>query len=214
VRTGLRDRFTRRLRGWLESPEPRSLGALVRGTPAGPDTDPDGQVPHWLFAFDAAGAATFRALALLATHPDVPHDDAYLRAAVQESVRLWPTTLVVLRDSTTETRWDGVVAPAGTAFAIVSSFFHRDERLLPYADRFVPRIWLDGRVSQGALIPFSAGPASCPGRDLVLLTTATMLAALLERHEFQPVDRPDLYPGRPLPRTLDHFRLRFAVTAR
>ena len=65
--------------------------------------------------------ATFRTLALLATHPtqtgqartelagkalSAPHDLAYLRSCVQESVRLWPTTPAILRDTTTETTWD------------------------------------------------------------------------------------------------------------
>ena len=69
-------------------------------------------------------------------------------AAVQESLRLWPTTLV-LRESRTATEWRGRWAPAGTEFAIVSSVFHRDEQALDFANRFEPDAWLDGRTGRG-----------------------------------------------------------------
>jgi len=68
---------------------------------------------RWLFAFDAAGIATFRTMALLATHPS-PADPRleYLRACVLESIRLWPTTLLIVRDSTQPTTWGDTVVPA------------------------------------------------------------------------------------------------------
>ena len=60
------------------------------------------------------------------------------------------------------------------------------------------------------LVPFSAGPARCPGRDLVLLVTSAVLARLLER-DLHLVRGPRLDPDRPLPGTLDHTGLRFAA---
>lgn len=74
-RTGLRERFLHRLEGHLSRAEPGSLAALVASEPAIPGTDPGQQVPQWMFAFDAAGMATFRALALLDAHPGAPHDN-------------------------------------------------------------------------------------------------------------------------------------------
>ena len=205
-RAARRRRFEQRLRAHLDRAEPGSLAALLARTPATDAADPAGQVPHWLFAFDAAGIAAYRALALVAADPGASTDPAYLRAAVLESVRLWPTTMVILRDSTAPV--DGF--PAGTAYVIVSSYLHRDPAL-PYADRFAPEIWLDGRADDtGALVPFSAGPGTCPGRDLVLFTTGTLLDALLDGYLFRPVPRLD--PAGPLPGTLDHTALRFAVT--
>jgi hypothetical protein len=41
-----------------------------------------------------------------------------------------------------------------------------------------------------------------------------MLAVQLERHDFRLEARSRLDPQRPLPRTLDNYSLRFAVTAR
>ena len=117
--------------------------------------------------------------------------------------------MVILRDAT---RPVGDL-PAGTAFVIVSSYFQRDPVTLPYADRFAPEIWLDGRAQDNwSLVPFSAGPVSCPGRDLVLFTTGTLLGVLRDRYGVRAARSLD--PAGPLPGTLDHTALRFAVTAR
>ncbi|WP_020659584.1 cytochrome P450 [Amycolatopsis benzoatilytica] len=219
-----RRRFLSLLTRQLDLDRPGSLGAAVRGHPADPDLDPVGQVPHWLFAFDAASLVTFRALALLVAHPDelarahaeadradlsTPQQLPYLRACVLESIRLWPTTPALLRESTEDTDW----GPAGTTMLVYTPFFHRDPDILPYADSFSPDIWLDGQAAANpALVPFSAGPAVCPGRDVVLFTTSTLLAALLQLASFGPRgNAADLRPGR-LPATLDHFGIRFALT--
>ncbi len=205
-RTALRTRFEERLRFHLDRAEPGSLAAVLAETPADPDVDPAGQVPHWLFAFDAAGIAAYRALSLLGsgTRTDVAH----LQAAVLESVRLWPTTLVLLRDSTTEV--DGV--PAGSTYVIVSSYFTRNLDEVEEADRFDPERWFSGRPEDNwALVPFSRGPAACPGRNLVLFTTGTLLGRLLERYAVEPVVP---LPTDPLPVTYNHATLRYRVTSR
>jgi Cytochrome P450 len=209
-RTGLRVRFLHRLEGHLSRAEPGSLAALVASEPATPGTDPSQQVPQWLFAFDAAGMATFRALALLDAHPGAPHDEHFLRACVLESVRLWPTTPAILRDTTGETRWESGTLPANSALLIFAPYFHRHPGRLPYADSFAPETWLDGGSPEDwPLIPFSAGPAECPGRNLVLFLASSLLAALLEQHRWRQTHARPLAADTPLPGTLSPFRLRF-----
>lgn len=226
-RIDVRRDFMTRLHTYLQMAEPGSLAAILAATPAAEMTRPAGQVPQWLFAFDAAGIAAFRALAMLATHPEQrarvgaelagldlsrPQHLPYLRGCVLESLRLWPTTLAVLRDSTTDTGWGGAVMPAGTTTIILSSFFHRDGQTVTDADRFNPQRWSPpGPPDQAALIPFSAGPGECPGRDLVLFLTSTLLAAVLHRHELRLVAPRRLLAGRPLPGTLNHTAIRFAA---
>lgn len=226
--TAKRDRLLRRIGGYLDQSDPFSvLGAAA--TSADTRVDPASQVPHWLFAYDAAGIASIRTLALLSTHPaeyqravaeadDVdqaaPGTLPYLRACVQESLRLWPTTLVILRDSTETTYWSAGRLPAETSLLIVSSYFHRDGERLPYADRFTPEIWLDDDADEKAgLVPFSAGPATCPGRDLVLFTTSSLLATVLRTSRLR-LRGARLDASRPLPRTLAHSILCFAVHPR
>ncbi|WP_043844240.1 cytochrome P450 [Amycolatopsis taiwanensis] len=215
-RPGSRAEFRRRLGTHLERAEEDSLAGMIARTGPSGDIDAASQVAHWLFAFDAAGMTAFRTLALLATHsgahrqaagasgPELP----YLRASVLDTVRLWPTTPIILRDTTKDLEWNGTRLTAGTGLLIFTPFFHRDDENLPYAHSFTPEIWLDGRAKENpALVPFSGGPGECPGRNLVLLTTSILLADLLGYHL---TSREPLGPNRPLPSTLDNFGLTFA----
>jgi cytochrome P450 len=223
----MRAKFLEHLYSYVEDPEPGTLASAVAETPASGAVDPVGQMPQWLFAFDAAGMALLRALALLATHPselaraledsadpERPSLRPYLRSCVLESVRLWPTTPTILRDTTEDTQWrDGAVTIAkGAGLMIVAPAFHRDDELLPFAHDFAPDIWLDGTAQQHPqLVPFSAGPAECPGRNLVLFVTSTLLAHMLSALDFRLTSTPKLSPGQPLPMTLNQLTLDFAV---
>lgn len=60
-----RGRFTEQLYRYAEAPEAGSLVSALAQTPAAGAVDPVGQIPQWLFAFDAAGMALLRALAVL-----------------------------------------------------------------------------------------------------------------------------------------------------
>lgn len=214
-RARLHDRLADRVR----ATEPGSLAARVAAIPADDEIDPAGQLPHWLFAFDAAGMATFRTLALLARHPDHLREaradntptHSYLRACVLDTVRLWPTTPALLRQSTQDTDW----GPAGTTAFLYTPFFHRDRATLPWADRFTPEAWLDGTAAaHPALTPFSAGPGQCPGRGLVLHTTSTTIAALLADQDVALLGKHAIDPPAPLPATLDNFSIRLNFTRR
>jgi cytochrome P450 len=231
-REHLRERFFERLNAHLARAEPGSLAAVIASVPKSRSTAPDHQVPQWLFAFDPAGMTTFRALALLASHPEqterareeirshgapTTHLLPFLRACILESLRLWPTTPMVLRQTTEETRWESGVMPEKTGVMIFAPFFHRDDQRLPYANRFSPELWLEeGKEDQARppmdwpLIPFSGGPAICPGRNVVLLLTSNMLAAVLGERQIRLVSEPKLQPGQ-LPGTLNNYGLRFRL---
>lgn len=210
----LRAEFTARLRGYLHPADPDTLGGSLTAAGA---ADATSQVAHWLFAFDAAGMVTMRTLAMLATHPDAlaradVSDPAmpYLRASVLDTVRLWPTTPALLRETEHDTVLHGHVLPAGTQLLVFTPFFHRAPEL-SYADSFEPGIWLDGRAADNpALVPFSAGPAACPGRNVVLFLTAGVLAAVLSEHTVT-LESPVIDPARRLPATVDNFGMRFRV---
>ncbi|KUI29898.1 cytochrome [Mycobacterium sp. IS-1742] len=222
-----RAKFLERLYEYVEDPQIGTLAAAVAEVPTCGAVDPVGQLPQWLFAFDAAGMAQLRALAALATHsvamvraiedaaePDQLRMRPFLRACVLESVRLWPTTPTILRDTTERTTWrDGAITiEKGAGVMVVTPAFHRDPDLLPFAHDFVPDIWLDGRArSYPQLVPFSAGPAECPGRNLVLFATSTLLANLLSGLDFRLSSTPQLSADEPLPVTLNQYGVEFTV---
>ena len=219
-RPGLRARFLERLRGYVERAEPGSLAEVIAQTPAPPGTEPHQQIPQWLFAFDAANWASFRALALLTDHPgaadqaraelDRAPDLPFVRSAVLESLRLWPTTPLILRETTRETSWRTGTLPEGTSLVIFAPFFHRDDQRLPQAHTFDPDQWLQERTDEDwPLVPFSGGPAMCPGRNVVLLVASSALGHLIGSRTFSSTA--GLEPGR-MPSLLSPFRLRFPVS--
>jgi cytochrome P450 len=226
-RDWLRRKFYRRLKAYLERPEPGSLAAVMADTRTTGVTAPSHQVPQWLFAFDPAGMTTFRTLALLASHPEQAgrareeigdaegldrQELPYLRACVLESLRLWPTTPMVLRENTRTTTWETGVMPANTNIMIFAPFFHRDDQRLPYAHRFAPELWMgDEATEDWPLIPFSGGPGQCPGQNVVLLLSSAMLAQLLDGRQFRLKPPSRLDARRPLPGTLNNYSLRFEI---
>ncbi|HLS25827.1 MAG TPA: cytochrome P450 [Beutenbergiaceae bacterium] len=222
TRARRRRRLLARLARYVDRAEPGSLAQMVAATPAAPGTDKHHQIPQWMFAFDAGTWATLRALALIVTHPgaeraaraeiDSGGDLRYLRACVLESLRLWPTTPAILRDTTGPTEWAGGHLPAGASVVIFAPFFHRDHTRVPQAHQFVPELWLRERTDEDwPLVPFSGGPAMCSGRNVVLHTASVALGHLLadQRYELQS---PELSPHRALPGTISPFHLRFALT--
>ncbi|MAL98192.1 MAG: cytochrome P450 [Alteromonadaceae bacterium] len=227
-RKALREQLHQWLSEYLDRAEPGSLAAVIGATPTDEDTAPTDQVAHWLFAFDPAGMTTFRALALLAAHPEEAEKARaeyrksegtarqylpYIRACILESLRLWPTTPVVLRETTAETQWANGLMPAHTSVVIFSGYFHRDEQRLPQANQFFPELWEADRPGENwPLIPFSSGPGVCPARHLVLLVTSTMLGALSSGHQVELDPPSQLDPREPLPGTLSHFSLRFRLS--
>ena len=199
--------FVAKIHALTEAAPDWSLAGIAARTEAGRDVQPEGQIPHWLFATqDTLAANVLRALALIASH-DAAADP---RAALLEAMRLWPTTPLLSRELLSDVTWHGVRVPAGTNILICNTFMHRDrERLGDAADRFTPEAWADGGAFAGdwGLNFFSHGPQGCPGSDLATALGTAALEAVLERGT--PVlENPALDPAKPLPHMLDAFSIR------
>jgi cytochrome P450 len=221
------------IRQYIEAAEEGSLVSRIPQAPHDDQTRAERQVTHWLFALqDTLAANCLRALALLASHAaqrtqalaeladagDLHSGEAvagldYLRACLQEAMRLWPTTPLLSRETISDDDWNGAVVPAGTQILIVNIFHHRDRERLDYADRFAPEEWTEGDAgSDWSFNHFSHGPQGCPGSNLALLVGTAVLAGLLTARRPKLLE-PTLDPSKALPHMLDFFRLRFAIEA-
>ncbi|GAA2215180.1 cytochrome P450 [Nonomuraea monospora] len=199
-----------------------SLANFAAEAPTTARTCPAGQVPHWLMALEGIGSTVLGpTLALIAGHPEhyerarsearaTSSDRRHLRACLNESLRLWPLVATLPRVVTEPTGWHDGTLPAGTDILIPVAVHSRNPQI-GYADHFTPQAWLDGRAeADWSIVPFSAGPAHCPGSDLGITVAASALATLLRQYDFRPVG-PRLGPGRLLPKALDPFTLRLSV---
>lgn len=208
--------FIARLGEYVAAAEEGSLVARIPGAPADAETKPVGQLPHWLFATgDTLAINAYRALALLATHPDhrerALEDAGYLEACLEEAMRLWPTTKMLARVTLADTEWGGEVVPAGTQILIPNTFLHRDRERHEWADRLSPERWLKGEAArEWSFNHFSRGPQGCPGAAIARLAGGAVLSTMLSNRRVELLSD-SLDPAKPLPAMLDFFGLRFRL---
>ncbi len=110
------------------------------------------------------------------------------RAAVEESLRLFPPAWVVSRRAVAEDVLDGVTVPTGTTAIISPWLLHRRPELFPEPEAYRPERFEEGlsRGARTAYTPFGAGPRLCIGRDFALVETTLVLAELLRGASVHP----------------------------
>jgi cytochrome P450 len=216
------------LEQYVDTPSPQSLVGQMARFQTDPAQKPHHQLPQYLFAFDPGAMATFRTLAMLSVDkearelveaelsasaaealPKLP----VLRACLLESLRLWPTTPAILRETSEPVYWSEGHLDQGTQVLIFTPFLHRDDETLPKAHVFDPLRWLD-KVAQPelGLVPFSHGPVQCPAVHFVPMVTSLAMRRILTRLDLR-LTEPNRLPLDRLPGTLDNFTLNFAVAA-
>lgn len=112
----------------------------------------------------------------------------YLRACLDESLRLFPPTPQGLpRKTPPGGLWvmDEFV-PGDTTVSISALVAHRDEAVFHDAESFIPERWLkeDGKALQPYFLAFSAGSRGCIGRNISYLEQTVLLASMLHRYNF------------------------------
>ena len=202
-----------------------SLAALCNSVPSTTRTGIDNQITHWMFAMSETLAInTFRALALICAHPAAEarvRDELrranlssaegigqlrYLEGCIQEAMRLWPTTPMLVRETVKEDVLSGAAIPPGTQVIIVNSFNHRDKEALTFADTFTPDLWLRAAVDY-RFNHLSNGPQGCAGKELALFLAKAVIASLFTE-QIYGLEGPPLDPSRPLPYLYNHYRVR------
>ncbi len=220
--------FYHRLAGYLERAEPGSLAARCHEVISTRRTQIDNQVPHWMFAmWETLASNTARALAAILANPHVEHrvrhelagadltapdgiaSLSYLGACIQDAMRLWPTTPMLVRETIVPDTLGGETIPTGTQVLIWNSPNHRDPDRYPFADAFVPEAWAQGRPSV-VFNHLSSGPQVCAGIDLVLFIARAVVASILADAHLT-LRQPSLDPDNPLPYAFDHFKIELAL---
>jgi cytochrome P450 len=118
-----------------------------------------------------------------------------VQQVLNESLRLFPTAPIIVRDFVNDIELDGVSIPAGTIGMIPIYAIHRHRSYWDDPDRFDPsRFARDSRSkpTRFQFMPFGAGPRICIGAAFAMIEATIMLATFVRAAHFE-VD-PDFDP--------------------
>jgi cytochrome P450 len=123
---------------------------------------------------------------LLAHHPAALErlqeelDPAYLKAVINESLRLRPVVPLAGRRLTSELTADGHVLPEGTDVTPAIWLAHTRADVYPDPFAFRPERWLEGAAPPGyAWVPFGGGVRRCLGAAFAEMEMRVALATML-----------------------------------
>jgi cytochrome P450 len=123
-------------------------------------------------------------------------EETYLTATIQETLRLRPVIVLVLRKLTEAVELGGYELPAGVAVAPSIHLIHRDPEIYPEPDSFIPERFLDNPPGTYTWIPFGGGVRRCLGASFAQFEMAVVLRELVKRHEIRPANPKSERPFR------------------
>jgi cytochrome P450 len=126
-------------------------------------------------------------------------EDAYLTATIQETLRLRPVLVGVIRRLTEPVEIGGYELPAGASATPAIHLVHRDPRIYPEPERFLPERFLEQPPGTYTWIPFGGGVRRCLGASFAQFEMAVVLRELVKRRHARPVDPA---PERPFRRAI------------
>ena len=115
-------------------------------------------------------------------------EDAYLTATIQETLRLRPVIVGVLRRLTEEVELGGYRLPAGVTVVPCIHLAHRDPTIYPEPDRFRPERFLETQPGTYTWIPFGGGVRRCLAASYAEMEMKRVLRIVLESTELRAVE--------------------------
>ncbi len=113
-------------------------------------------------------------------------EDPYLTATIQETLRLRPVIVIVVRKLTEPVELGGYELPAGASVTPCIHLIHRDPQIYPEPERFLPERFLDEPPGTYTWIPFGGGVRRCLGAAFAQFEMQVVLRELVRRHEIAP----------------------------
>jgi cytochrome P450 len=123
-------------------------------------------------------------------------EDSYLTATIQETLRLRPVIVLVIRKLTEPVEIGGYEIPAGAAITPSIHLVHRNPAIYPEPDRFLPERFLETPPGTYTWIPFGGGVRRCLGAAFAQFEMAVVLKELVKRHHVRPADPASERPFR------------------
>ncbi len=121
----------------------------------------------------------------------------YLKQVLNEALRLYPTIPAALRTAVGPDRLGDLEIRPTDVFIIPLYTVHRHRRLWEKPDAFDPERFAPeraARIPKGAFMPFGAGPRICVGASFAMTEAILILAEILRRLSFAPVEGAEVRP--------------------
>jgi cytochrome P450 len=115
-------------------------------------------------------------------------EETYLTATIQETLRLRPVIVIVIRRLTEAIRLGGYELPAGVNVVPSIHLVHRDPAIYPEPDAFRPERFLETPPGTYTWIPFGGGVRRCLGASFAQQEMAIVLRELVARRTIRPAD--------------------------
>ncbi|GMR48117.1 hypothetical protein PMAYCL1PPCAC_18312, partial [Pristionchus mayeri] len=115
----------------------------------------------------------------------------YLECCIKESLRLFPSVPIIMRELGDDQELDGHLIPKGTHILLNLYLAHRDPTHWPDPEAFRPERFLPENSARHAysFIPFSAGSRNCIGQRFALMEEKTILAWIFRHFKIQSTER-------------------------
>jgi cytochrome P450 family 135 len=167
------------------------------GSPMGEAEIRDELLTLLVAGHETTATALSWAVERLARHPEklerlraevAAGEDAYLTATIQETLRLRPVIVIVVRKLTEAVEIGGYELPAGAGVTPCIHLIHRDPNIYPDPDRFLPERFIDNPPGTYTWIPFGGGVRRCLGAAFAQFEMAVVLRELVRRHRIEPAN--------------------------
>jgi cytochrome P450 len=126
-------------------------------------------------------------------------EEPYLTATIQETLRLRPVIVLVIRKLTEPVEIGGYELPAGARVTPSIHLVHRNPEIYPEPDRFLPERFLETPPGTYTWIPFGGGVRRCLGAAFAQFEMAVVLRELVKRRQIAPASPK---PERPFRRAI------------
>jgi cytochrome P450 len=120
----------------------------------------------------------------------------YLKATIQETLRIHPIVTETLRKLKAPLVLDGYRLPAGVAVAPATVLAHHNPRTYADPEIFQPERFLQRSFSPFEYMPFGGGHRRCIGAAFASYEMAMVLGTLLKRYQFELLDTRPVVPKR------------------
>jgi cytochrome P450 len=186
------------------------------------------QVTHWMFAMsDTLGENLARAAGVMHAiprsrdlarqemqnvdlrNPTAPGLLRYIRACLEETMRLWPSTPFIVREAVHGDTICGYRIRPGDQLVIPNVLNHVDPSSVAAAAEWYPERWLE-HSELSKFCHLSGGAQSCAGAQIVRYVGTQVLAELVHRAELR-TQKPRIVSAQRLPASYNPFAIRLVA---